>query len=797
MSHTSAPLPRTLLLLVTAGLVAIALAASAPPAAAQDDRSLAEVVQDAIERMAGAPLAEIYVAAEEIADEGDDAVPFLMRALDAETDPFVQLGCLRALADLDRADQAEAKLLALAGVDSAPEVRIAAFGILGDLPSSSKRTRAIADQLDRTYDPTVKVAIAKALYGTVAGSEDALQYRDRARNELRALLLSENRDYRVAGALALAELDDFESASRVLYEIQNDPGLEGQLARAYVRKEFLHRKYDAKFDRLIQESGGGGDLGNMDVLREIMDRVQTDHLLGEQFTGAEGEEKLVTAAAKGMLAYLDPHSTYFSPEEYKDWLLDLQRNYAGIGAYVNIINGEFTITRPIYSGPAYRAGLLSDDRITEVEGWRTFGEPQQEVIDRLKGKPGTPVRIKVYRTGWAEEKEFTVVREVIDIPSVRAEIFPGHVGYVEVETFASSTSDELREALDWLDRQGAKGYILDLRYNSGGYMQEAIDIVGEFIGPRQLAVYTEGRLREKDPDRRDYYTGLDSRGRTEPLVVLVNGRSASASEIVSGALRHWERALLVGEHTFGKGSVQNPFQLETRAGERFDDRNRNSIHDPDEDYEDANGNGKYDYPSMFKLTTQRYYLPGGQSIHTEIDADGKVVQKGGIEPDFPVELESTEPWMMEELNDLLEREVFKKYLDEHFGDFRDDPAKQQLMVRLAEGDGSDPSRYPEFDRFYDSLDTHLDRNEIRRWLRTFLRDKVADLRKKPFPGNRFLGDFEEDNQLQYAIALLLEEMGTSVDAIAEYASFTDVRQREDQKTAARAAKIAGQDDEGG
>lgn len=761
--------PGTALILLLVG------ATLAPAAMAQtDERSLAEVVRSSIESMGGAPIAEIYVAAGLIADEGEDAVPFLSRALETETDPFVQLGCLRALADLDRLQgSAEQLLFNLAGVDSAKEVRVAAFGIMADLPANPKLTKTLDDQLDRTYDPVVKVAAAKALYSAVRGATDAVQHRDRAQRELRALLLSENREFRVLGALALAELGDFGSASSVLYEIEGDPGLEGQLARSYIHREALHRKYDNKFDRLAESLGEGADLGRMDVLREIIDRVREDHLLGEQFADDKGEEELISAAAKGLLRYLDPHSTYFSPEEYKDWLLDLQRNYAGIGAYVNIVNSEFTISQPIYSGPAYRAGLMSDDRITEVEGWKTFGEPQQDVIDRLKGKPGTAVKIKVYRAGWQEEKEYTIVREVIDIPSVRSEIFPGNVGYVQLVTFASSTAEDLRMALDELDRQGAKGYVMDLRYNSGGYMQQAIDIVGEFVGPGKMAVYTEGRLRDLDPDRREYRTDLTARGRKAPLVVLVNDGSASASEIVAGALRYYERAELVGEHTFGKGSVQNPFTLQTRAGESFNDRNRNGLCDPDEDYVDANNNGKYDYPSMFKLTTQRYFLPGGQSIHTEIDGDGRVISKGGIEPDLAVKMNSTELWKVGELNKLFEADVFNKYIDDQFGDFRDNKAKQTLMVELAEGDGKDTTRYPGFDAFFTGLDTHIDKNEIRRWVRAFLRDKVSDLREKPFPGNRMLGDYQEDNQLQSAIAILLKKMGSSMDQVPAYASFAE------------------------
>lgn len=746
-----------------------------------DDKGLPARVQAAVAEMQGASLAEIFVTAEEVADLGEAVVPLLLRELDAQDDPFVQLGCLRALADLDQSERIEDHLLKLAGADSSPEVRVAALDIVSALPPSKGLAERIGGELDRTYDPFVKVALAKALNKVGPEYED----RKKATDELKNLLKSESRDFRVAGALALAELGDFESARVVLHEVEGDPGIEGQLARAYIKMERLHAYYGRQEERLLAQSQGDAGLGNLNVLREIMDDIEQQHLYGELYTGSEGEEKLVTAAAKGMLALVDPHSTYFSPTEYERWLLDLQRNYAGIGAYVNTINGRFTITRPIYSGPAFKVGLRSDDEIRSVDGWETYDQPQQDVIDRLKGKPGTPVVVEVMRVGWREPRKYSIVRGVIDIPSVRAELFPGGIGYVEVETFASgentSTSRELREALDELVKRGAKAFVLDLRYNPGGYMQEAIEMVGEFVGPKKLAVYTQGRHGDKD--RKDYYTVLRARGRTEPLVVLINQRSASASEIVAGALRHYERAELVGLKTFGKGSVQNPFGLESRKGEVFADRNRNGMWDPDEDYEDSNGNGKFDYSSMFKLTTQRYYLPGGQSIHTEIDADGRVITEGGIRPDHEVRFEDpTSVWKQEELSDIIERDALKHYVDDHFD--MNDPQSAALAVDLAESDGFDASRYPGLADFYASLDTHLDVNDIRRYVRLALRDKVSDARKKPFPGNGLFGDFQEDNQLQYGIVVLLEKLGLNPRDIPEYAAFADIR----SKTAELAAK---------
>ncbi len=782
------------------------------------DESVTARVEAAIDQMRSGRLIEVYSAAADLSKLEDAVVPSLLGIVQQEGDPWVILGCARALADLDQAEPVSARLIELIGKGQDAEVRIAAADLLASLPESRASAEALAGSLDETLDPGVKVALAKALYQV----GDAGQ-RKRAKAELRQFLESEERERRVAGALALWEIDDCDAAQPVLREIQDEPTLQGRLAHSYLEAERINRYWESRQGREFRASG---DADEFAVLREIMDLIKAEHINGERFQDAAGEEKLLTAAAKGMLAAADKHSTYFSPDEYEKWLLDLQRNYAGIGAYVNTLGGFFTITRPIYSGPAYRAGLRSDDQILEVNDWETYGQPQQDVIDRLKGPPGTAVKVSVMRNGWREPRTLSIVREVINIPSVQWELFPAGVGYVEVETFGDTTFDELQTALNDLVKRGALGFILDLRYNPGGYLRAAIDMVGEFAGRNKLVVSTEGRHGQANS--KPYHTGLRAVGRQEPLVILINHRSASASEIVAGALDHYGRAVLVGVKTFGKGSVQNPFPLKSRVGEQFDDANNNLIWDPSEGYTDQNQNGKYDYSAMFKLTTQLYYLPNGQSIHTEVDADG-VLKEGGVSPDVEVPFTWGAPWKEEELTDLFERRVFQDYLEEHlhsrfsaddivkilaeaaagrpqeeilkehdvgalalarwqelYGGLSADAVQkvkeaedarreraEPLFVELAEGDAFDTSRYPEFDRFYESLATHLERDDIRTQIRLHLRAHVSDLRKKPFPGNGLLGDYQEDNQLQIAILELLRALGQDPAAVPQYARFAD------------------------
>jgi len=756
------PLVRSLRRPLAALLSACVLTFAAGPAFGQED--LAEQVEEAVEKMRSGVATEVYEAAYDLADLGDAAIPLLRDLVGKDEDPWVRLGCLRALVDLDAVDPVSDKLVDLAGVENDANVRIAALDLMSILPPSTRIASKLTDLLDRTYDPQVKAALAKTLYEVGDASRKI-----RASEELQTLLRSENRDYRIIGALALAEIGALEHARPVLLEIEDDPSLAGRLARSYLKVEKIYRFYENRETRRLREdskpSAGAAD-SKLAVLSELMQVIQSEHIRGDEFRGEEGEEKLITEAAKGMLSGLDRHSTYFSPEEYGKWLLDLQRDYAGIGAYVQTIGGFFTITRPIYSGPAFRAGLRSDDRIFSVDGWETYDQPQQDVIDRLKAEPGTKVVVEVMRTGWKKPRKYTVTREVINIPSVFHELFPGDVGYIEAQTFGDKTYDEMRLAIRDLEKRGAKGYILDLRFNPGGYMRAAIDMVGEFIGSRKQVVYTEGR--HSPQDKREYFTRMSAKGRDEPLVVLINGRSASASEIVAGALSHYGRATLIGEKSFGKGSVQNPFGLMTRPQEEFSDRNGNQLWDPDERWIDRDGDGKYDHGAMFKLTTQLYYLPDGTSVHTIVDGDGIVKHEGGIEPDVKTEFKYTSPWKEEEIADLLEDEVFKKYIDEHYSESPD------LFVKLAEGDSFDESQYPDFDEFFTSLGTHLDRNEVRKWLRLHIRYKVSDLRKKPFAGNQFYGDFQEDAQLQRALVEVLKKMGRDPKSVPEYARFAEV-----------------------
>jgi len=714
------------------------------------------------------------------------AVPHLVSA-SGQASTGVQLVIGSTLVELDAAEEAAPILLPLISGDRADE----ALSILSDrgFQKVPEVSAALGELLGKPLPASRRIEVARTLY-------KISRYTDKSRQDYKEVLLdaleSDDADIRAQAALALAEVKDYPSARAVLKTLESDPGPRGQLARAYLAVdreiERLERVYERNANTPIEqptpETPTSSGIGSTDVLEELIERIQDNHLLGDELEGAAGREHLITAAAKGMLAALDPHSTYFDAKEFERWIIDLRRDYAGIGAYVDTIDGDFTITRPIYSGPAYEAGLLSGDRIFKVDGWDTHGHNNDAIIRRLKGKPGTEVKISVHRDGWQKLRDFTIVREAIHIDSVHSDMLPGDIGYVDVVSFAEGTTRELRTALDDLRARGMNGLILDLRNNSGGYLEEAVKMASTFLTPGQLVVYTEGRNVERRP-----YRSLAIKGRYDgPLVVLMNERSASASEIVAGALQDTGRALIVGQRSFGKGSVQQAMPLDTRPGDQLiRDKNYNGLYDPGDEYEDRDGNGAYTYPANAKITNASYFLPSGRSIHTVLDIDGSVIERGGIVPDKRVNLLTLEPWENAQIAQVYDKllsampegekwkDPFDRWMDEHFD------ANRELFYELADSDSKDAGRYPGIEQLRETFDHKLSDDTLRRIARRSVRGRVADDRGKlfPFQGALVLGDWQEDTQLQSGIRGVVTQ-GASLDLMA-YEGYRDFAAAPDEE----------------
>lgn len=293
------------------------------------------------------------------------------------------------------------------------------------------------------------------------------------------------------------------------------------------------------------------------------------------------EDKLVEEAIVKMLEQLDPHSTYSDPEEVKRMNEPLQGNFEGIGIQFNMAEDTLLVIQPVSGGPSEKAGILAGDRIILVEDTLIAGVKMstEDIMRRLRGPKDSQVNLKILRRGVKELLPFTLKRDKIPVYSLDASyMLGGKTGYIRISRFGATTHEEFKDALAALQKKGMKNLILDLQGNGGGYLNAAIDIANEFLEKKELIVYTEGR---RNP-RSEFFakgTGAFRQGR---LAVLVDEFSASASEIVTGAVQDWDRGIVVGRRSFGKGLVQRPVDL------------------PD--------------GSMIRLTVARYYTPAGRCI---------------------------------------------------------------------------------------------------------------------------------------------------------------------------------------
>lgn len=346
---------------------------------------------------------------------------------------------------------------------------------------------------------------------------------------------------------------------------------------------------------LIAQSASDDDENiyqQLELFNTVISRVQKDYV--DEKTAKE----LIYGALRGMLSSLDSHSQFMDPEAYTEMKVDTEGHFGGLGIEITVKDNILTVVSPIEDTPAYRAGLEPNDKIIKIEGKSTKNMTLTEAVKKLRGVPGSKVEITVLRPETRDVLEFTIVRDVIQIQSVKdVKMVADEIGYIRLTQFQENTSNELDKGLNDLEKQGMKGLILDLRNNPGGLLNEAFDVADLFIGGGKIIVSTKGRI----PHQNKEYRGSSSATHREfVLVVLVNGGSASGSEIVAGAIQDWHRGILIGTRTFGKGSVQSVLPLKDG--------------------------------SALRLTTAKYYTPSGRSIH-----------KVGIKPDIEVKYEKIEP----------------------------------------------------------------------------------------------------------------------------------------------------------
>jgi carboxyl-terminal processing protease len=299
---------------------------------------------------------------------------------------------------------------------------------------------------------------------------------------------------------------------------------------------------------------------------------------------------LIQAAMRGMLQSLDPHSQFMEPDDFKGMQEDTQSRFDGLGVILAERDEKLVIVSLIEDTPSFRAGLLPGDVIMKIDGTGTDKLPLTRAVERLRGAPGQKVMLTIYRPSTKEYLDFELTREVVRLPSVKqagllARERSGEfkIGYARITQFNVPTAEELSKRLDDLEAQGMQAFVLDLRFNPGGLLGSAVEVAGQFLEPGKLVVSTEGRV----PSQSKLYRVPGSvRPRTKyPVAVLINNGSASGSEIVAGALKDYNRAILVGETTFGKGSVQSVIQLQDG--------------------------------SALRLTTAKYYTPSKNVIHEQ------------------------------------------------------------------------------------------------------------------------------------------------------------------------------------
>lgn len=354
-------------------------------------------------------------------------------------------------------------------------------------------------------------------------------------------------------------------------------------------------------------------INSFDVLYQQLIRVS--QILDEHLDDETDRKEVEYALVNGMLSTLDPHTVLLPPEAAKDMEVDNKGEFGGLGIEISMVSGELTVKVPLEDTPAFRAGLKPDDRIVRIEGESTINIDLDDAVSKLRGHVGDPVSIMVMRKGWTAPRKFTIVRERIRINPLEGELLEDDVGYIRIKSFNARAAEDLEANLSRLHGEAKgklRGLVLDLRMNPGGFLNQAIEVADKFVSNGVLVATEEGATGERAEQRA-------RRGGTEPdypIVVIVNASSASASEIVAGAIRNLDRGVVVGERTFGKGSIQHLYP-----------------HRGDE--------------SRLKLTVGRYLTPGDKSI-----------QAVGVTPDIrlipslvdpPEELDATDPWNLDAL----------------------------------------------------------------------------------------------------------------------------------------------------
>lgn len=691
-----------------------------------------------------------WVAVSRLEGLGSTAIPSLRAKLSAPGEK-TRLGCAKALleiGDLESRREALETIARLAKGANSSAVQIDAIQIFGLKEDPDVVVPVLEELLEKTKDPGVTIPLARTLW--------EVDHISSARDRLVELLQSRDVEVRTPAALTLAELGYFEGPVRgILRSLKDEPTPRGRQAAALYRimrlsrqlesrltqgellldgtdpakllqiKEQRIRELEDQVERMIK--GGASapsrrpDSVEDELLEEVIEYIQKAYVDEEKVS----RDQLLLRAVKGMVRSLDEHSVFMEAEVSRNFEQVLKGTYAGIGAQVSKPpEGPLEIVRPFYGGPAYRQGIHSGDRVLEVDGLSTTDLEIDELVDLLKGEKGSTVTVKIWRRGWAAPRDFKIKRETVEVPSVYRETLPGDIGYIRLTQFGDTSADDFIAQVSRLEEQRVQGLILDLRGNGGGRLDAAVRITDLFVDNKLPIVQLKGRPQEGNGEGVESIHGTPDARKDYPIVVLVDKRSASASEVLAGALQDHGRATILGERTYGKGSVQKLLPLNTKPACRL------------------------------KLTVQYYFLPLGRCIHTVRDERGRVVTQGGVEPNVVVKPQDLPEWRQEARATLRGNPKVLDYVDEHWG------ALEKLALYGGRGSATD---YPELAKLQESLKTEATEDDVRVVVRYHVRRRVEDRRGREIPF-----DFQDDNVLQRGVLELLSLMNRRAEDFPEY-----------------------------
>ncbi|MBK8207377.1 MAG: hypothetical protein IPK87_11410 [Planctomycetes bacterium] len=649
-------------------------------------------------------------------DNRDTMVAYFEATLEHKSD-HVRMAAAQLTLAMGRAELAYEVLGALLESEHSAVVEGAAAMITREMPDDDELVERIRDRWE-TSDKLAtgaRVALSEALL-TLEGDDLALE-------QLREFLTSSDHELMGRAALVLSERGHAREVAQRLASLAREPGDIGRLARISGEVN--------KIDIAIEDHKSG-KVKRKDKLIEVEIRAIRKHYADDFFVYNEKQqelsgENLVDNACRGMALATDRYGSYMTRAEIDEMNQDQEGRYVGIGAHVSQgEDGLINIDQPIYEGPAYAVGVRTGDKLVGIlgpDGTRIdlTKVKLDEGVRYVRGPEGSTAVIFVKRRGVEGELKFEIPRRMVKVDTALEEMLPGDVGYVRLTRFGANSDVDMKESLESLRRRGMKYLILDLRGNGGGQLSTVVAIADMLLPKGKVISSTGGRWGDWKGKQRPFTSeGGDF---TEiPLVCLIDGESASGSEMLSGALKDNNRAVLIGRPSFGKGIGQSFFSV------------------------DESGNTR-----ILKCTVFSYYLPSGVSID-------RYEGEGGVTPHILTKPDLLEPWQVYAIDKLRKSKRLVDYLDEHYRG-----EKKASMMRLASFDALDVTAWPEFDKFYGSLNTRLAKDDVRRELRFALRTRVQDDR-----GAEFTQNYQEDPTLLRGVDELLKKAGKDARQIAEY-----------------------------